>query len=73
MGHMITLLDTALHSYDCPTCGAEQGHYCPKEPLCLDRLHLASKDVNVIEAMVDSLMTSDPYVNRDAVTNQEFA
>ena len=69
---MTTLLDTALHVYDCPTCGTVRGYHCPQDRLCSSRLHLASLDLRVLEATVDSLMFSDPFPNMEANTEQEY-
>ena len=56
-------------SYACPTCLALINESCA----CVARLHLASADRDVIEAVVDSLMCSNPFANRDASIEQEFS
>lgn len=69
---MTTLVETAIYMYDCPTCGTARGKHCPTEQLCSRRLHLASLDREVIDAVVDSLMYSNPFAIRDAAINQQY-
>ncbi len=47
----ISLLSTALR-FDCPTCGTQAGKHCVTNRLCLSRLHLATKQPEIIRAAV---------------------
>ena len=69
--NVISLLNTAVSDYACPTCHAPAGLRCqllrpPGKPdMCLARLHAASGDRYVINACAVAMLTYDSMAVAD--------
>jgi hypothetical protein len=63
---MITLMNTALNVYACPACDAGKGTLCSDgDPImCLERLNVASKDLDVLRACVYTMWDGPKGVER---------
>ena len=63
---MVSLLDTAVSDYACPSCDAQPGAPCADDSrLCLARLNAASGDRYVINACALAMLTYDSSAIQD--------